>query len=445
MKVLLTVHQFFPDFMAGTEVLTLSVAKELLRRGHEVRVYTGYPSDKSLSDDERFDEYEFDGIHVYRFHHAYTPMAGQTSMIEIGYDNHLSASHFEEILKRFEPDAVHFFHLNRLGSRLIEKAGQLGVPAFMTLTDFWMICPTGQLLLPDEKLCLGPGCHAGNCVKHLTQSTQKGLSGTVAKWTPMIVVNLLTKLAALDILPPHPALAEVKAINARPKINISRLNSLKKIFAPNQLMCDVLVSNGIDPSLIVQSAYGIDVPTSNLGHAVRVYREPLQIGYIGTLARHKGCHVLIEAFKALPSKKAVLRIYGNPADFPEYSNELKRLATGSDSIEFCGTFPNYKISQVFAELDLLVVPSIWHENTPLVIYSSQAANCPLVASNVQGISEVINDEENGLLYEPGNAAALTRQLLRLIEEPDLITRLSSNAKQPKSTSTYTEELLNIWR
>lgn len=444
MKVLLTVHQFFPEFMAGTEVLTLSVAKELLRRGHEVRVYTGYPSDKSLSDNERFDEYEFDGIHVYRFHHAYTPMAGQTSMIEIDYDNHLSAIHFEEILKRFEPDVVHFFHLNRLGSRLIEKASQFGVPAFMTLTDFWMICPTGQLLLPDEKLCLGPGYHAGNCVKHLTQS-QKGLSGTVAKWTPVILVNLLTKLAALDLLPSHPALAEVKAINARPKKNISRLNGLKKILAPNQLICDVLVSNGVDPGLIVRSAYGIDATTSNSGPVPRAYRKPLQIGYIGTLARHKGCHILIEAFKALPGKNAVLRIYGNPADFPEYSNELNQLAEGFDNIEFCGTFPNYKISQVFTDLDLLVVPSIWHENTPLVIYSSQAENCPLVASNVRGISEVVIDEENGLLFEPGNATALTRQLLRLIEEPDLITRLGSNAKQPKSTSAYTEELLNIWQ
>ena len=124
MKILLTVHQFFPEYIAGTEVLTLSVASELLRRGNQVHVYTGYPSDKSLKDDERFDEYEFEGIYVYRFHHAYAPMAGQTSMIEVGYDNHLAGAHFEDVLKNFKPDVVHFFHLNRLGSKLIEKANQ---------------------------------------------------------------------------------------------------------------------------------------------------------------------------------------------------------------------------------------------------------------------------------------------------------------------------------
>ena len=168
MKILLTVHQFFPEFTAGTEVLTLSVARELLRRGHEVHVYAGYPTDKELLDNERFDEYEFEGIHVYRFHHAYVPMDGQASLIEVGYDNRLAAIRFEKILQSFKPDVVHFFHLNRLGTRLIEKANLAGIPAFMTLTDFWPICPTGQLLLPDGKLCKGPNHYAGNCVKQVS-------------------------------------------------------------------------------------------------------------------------------------------------------------------------------------------------------------------------------------------------------------------------------------
>lgn len=444
MKILLTIHQFFPEYTAGTEVLTLSFARELLRRGHDVHVYTGHPSDKYLNNDERFDEYEFEGIRVYRFYHAYVPMAGQVSKIEVGYNNHLAAFHFEEIIQIFKPDFVHFFHLNRLGTGLIEKANLAGIPAYLTVTDFWPICPTGQLLLPDGKICRGPNHNASNCVKHLAQSTQKGLTGTAAKLSPIILFNLLTRFAVSVFLPTHSALTEVKAINARLGVNISRLNRLKKIVVPNRMMRNVLIENGVDPDLIVQLAYGIDALEINANSLPRVPRQPLRIGYIGTLASHKGCHVLIKAFKALPTDRAILKIYGNPLDFPEYSNELKSLAAGWDGVEFCGTFPNSRISQVLADLDVLVVPSIWHENTPLVIYSSQAASCPVVASDLRGISEVIRNEENGLLFEPGNAAALARQLLRLIDEPGLVSRLSSNAKQPKSISTYVDELLSIW-
>ncbi|MEO8729094.1 MAG: glycosyltransferase [Rhodoferax sp.] len=444
MKILLTTHQFFPEYMAGTEVLTLSVAKDLLRRGHEIRIFTGFPSEKHLTDSQRFDEYEFEGIHVYRFHHAYAPMAGQTSMIEVGYDSHLAAFHFEEILKDFKPDVLHFFHLNRLGTRLIEKADQAVIPAYMTLTDFWSICPTGQLLLPDGKFCNGPDHNAGNCVKHFAQNTQKGLAGAVAKWIPTVFVNVLTKISASNILPTHPVLTEVNAISVRLRVNISRLNRLKKIIAPNKMMRDILIANGIDSSRVVQFSFGIDVLGNNSKSMVRGLRRPLRIGYIGTLAMHKGCHILIKAFKSLPTDRATLNIYGSPVDFPEYSNELKLLATGRDDIRFCGTFPNSIISQVLADLDVLVVPSIWHENSPLVIYSSQATGCPVVSSDLRGISEVIWDEVNGLLFEPGNSAALEKQLLRLIEDSGLLSKLSSNAKQPKSTSTYVDELLSIW-
>lgn len=70
MRVLLTVHQFFPDYSAGTEVLTLSVARELKSRGHEVRVFTGYPESEALADQERFDQYQYDSILIDRFRHG---------------------------------------------------------------------------------------------------------------------------------------------------------------------------------------------------------------------------------------------------------------------------------------------------------------------------------------------------------------------------------------
>jgi glycosyltransferase involved in cell wall biosynthesis len=444
MKVLLTVHQFFPQFAAGTEVLTYSVARDLVRRGHDVRVMTGHPAGAELREEDRFDEYEFDGIHVYRFHHAYAPMAGQTSKIELDFDNRLAAKYFGKVLEDFRPDVVHFFHLNRLGTRLIECAVQANIPCFMTPTDFWAVCPTGQLVYGNGRFCSGPSAFSGNCVKHLAQSRHKGLVGRIAGWLPTRLVGLLARFTLNGLLPPYPNREEVTAVASRLDCNISRLNQLNGLIVPSSFMRELLIHHGVFPHLIIQSAFGIDFPSDEGGTRRSITRQPLRIGFIGTPAPHKGCHVLIEAFKALPLGLAVLKIYGNMEPSSAYSRTLKSLAGNSDAIEFCGTFHNSRIGEVLAGIDVLVVPSLWFENTPLVVYSAQAADCPVVASNTIGISEVIRDDVNGLLFDPGNAAALAKKLSRFIDEPGLAARLSSSAQHPKATASYVDSLLGIW-
>ena len=156
MKILLTVHQFFPEYFSGTEVLTFSVAKELKKRGHDVSVFTGFPARTHMPEDERFDEYDIDGIHVYRFHHAYIPMGGQSAVTEVEYDSHLTARYFTRMLRDLKPDIVHFFHLSRLGVGLIDATIDAQIPAYYTPTDFWSVCPTSQLLLRDGSVCPGP-------------------------------------------------------------------------------------------------------------------------------------------------------------------------------------------------------------------------------------------------------------------------------------------------
>ena len=445
MRILLTTHQFFPQFAAGTEVLTYSVARELIKRGHTVRVLTGYPGSTSLADDDRFDGYNFDGIHVYRFHHAYSLISGQVSMIEAGYNNRLGADYFDRILESFEPNVVHFFHLNRLGSGLIERAVQAGIPGFITPTDFWTICPTGQLLLADGTLCMGPSAHAGNCLKHLAEITQQGLVKKTARWLPTPVADQLVRLTQTGALPNYPKRVEVEAIAKRISVNISRLNQLSGLVVPNSFMKEILVRHGVKRDLIREADFGVDVTSPDVDERCARNGDALRVGFIGTLAPHKGCHVLIEAFKALNDANSSLKIYGRSEDFPDYSRQLQLHSSEHQSIEFCGTFQNNEIGKVFSGIDVLVVPSLWYENTPLVVYSAQAARCPVIASNLPGLAVVIEHETNGLLFEPDNATDLARQLRRLVIEKNLLQRLRAQARVPKSTKKYVDELLAIWR
>jgi len=445
MRILLTTHQFFPQFAAGTEILTCSVAHELIKRGHVVHVLAGHPDKAILPDEERFDEYDYDGIHVYRFHHAYIEMGGQVSMIEVGYNNHLGADYFERILKSFKPDVVHFFHLNRLGTGLIDRAVQAGIPRFMTPTDFWTICPTGQLLLDDGSLCAGPSPRVGNCLKHMAQNVQNGWLGKTLNLIPTSGVDLLVKFTKNGSLLKYPKQEEVVAIANRLPVNIARLNHLNGLLVPNKFMKEFLMRYGVEPGLIHERAFGIDMNLSVQNRQYKSHQAKLRVAFIGTLAPHKGCHILVDAFKKLPEGSATLKIFGQLTDFPGYVGKLKALASKQKSIEFCGTFPNSEMVEIFKDIDVLIVPSIWYENTPLVLYSAQAAQCPVVVSNLPGLTEVVQEGENGLLFVTGNSVDLARQLHRLISEEGLLQRLSIHARPPKSTKSYVDDLLSMWQ
>ena len=266
----------------------------------------------------------------------------------------------------------------------------------------------------------------------------------MVKYLPNSVVDCISLIANSDMEFKFPFRKDISALSQRPSFNINRLNALNGIVSPTQLMTDVLMRNGVDEKLIVQSAYGIEI--SGLDAVQRQFdlAKPLIIGYIGTLAPHKGCQILIEAFLNLKSKNTKLKIYGNLFDFKEFVAGLKERTAKCENIEFLGTFPNAQIAEIFAGIDVLVVPSVWYENTPLVIYSALAAKCPVVASNFPGMSEVVRDDWNGLTFPPGDAEGLTQCLQRLQLTAGLLEQFSKNCQKPKSIATYVDELLDFY-
>lgn len=441
LNILLTVHQFFPEYFSGTEILTFGVAKELIRRGHRVSVFTAFPARVSIPDSERFDEYKVDEIDVFRFRHSPVPMGDQTVVSELEYNNRLAARYFAALLLRTKPDVAHFFHLSRLGMGLVDAATAAAVPAYFTPTDFWSVCPTSQLMLPGGRVCRGPTRYAGNCVKHIA-SLRLGTRG--AKYVPDIVADAIVKLTLSGVLPNYPNSFEVAAVGRRKSFNLARLNALHGIVSPTQLMTKVLTANGVESQLITQSGYGIDL--AGYRSRVRKHREAgvLTIGFIGTLSPHKGCHVLIDAIRHIGSDRVKLRIYGNPKDFPDYFDDLQRRAAGFDAIEFCGTFPNGRVTDVLDGLDALVVPSLWYENLPLVILSALAAKCPVIVSNFPGMTEAVRDGWNGLVFAPGDVHGLSEKLTRLIDDPALLELLSTNCARPHSIAEYVDDLLALY-
>lgn len=444
LKIILTVHQFLPDYFSGTETLTYETAKELIKQGHTVGVVTGFPSKAKLSDAERFDHYSYDGIPVERFHHNYVPMGTQSNIQELEYNNKLFGTFFENYLIREKPDVVHFFHLSRLSAIAVDICNELGIKTVLTPTDFWFICPTFQLRLPNNQSCSGPTRSSVNCLRHMVCLTQSKkitfLIQLMPDWLIRTLIHFIKRGG--NIGGQYPQL--VRALVDRKEFLLERLNRIDRIAVPTQVMMSLLVQNGLDVRRATTIPFGLNL--AYLEGALRP--EPadiLRLGYIGTLYEHKGVHVLLEAIKNLEGKPLEIKIYGNLNNFPDYVRRLKEIVQGDTRVKFCGTFPNHELGLIFSDLDVLVVPSLWYENSPLVVYSAQAAKCPIIASNVAGVSQIIEHGKNGLLFDPGDISGLANAIRKLLDNRDLLQKMSINAKYPLSIQEYVFRLVSIYQ
>lgn len=443
MRILLTTLLFLPENYTGTEVMTHATAKELQRLGHDVHVLTGFDGREDLADTQRFDEYVYDGLPVSRFHYARVPMGGESDPLEMEYNNRFVAAWFRELLQALKPDVVHAFHLSRLSASLIDVCDDLGTPVVVTATDFWFVCPLQLLLLPDNSCCHGPDRFSVNCMRHLDALNKPG-EATIVKRFPDILLAVVAILCRTGLLP-RKRFRFPYAMALRPKFLMQRLNRVAKVIIPSRIMESVLVDHGLNRKQVIFSGFGLNLDTIP-EPGLRDYSGRLRVGFIGSLYEHKGIEVFLRAVRGLPAELSLeIKIYGENKGQPEYLQSLHDLAGDDPRIRFLGAFPNREIGAVLAGIDVLVVPSIWYENTPLIIYSAMAAGCPVIASDFGGMSEVVQHEVNGLLVAPGNVAALAQAVRRLVDDRELLARLASHCKRPKSIGTYVEELLSIYR
>ncbi len=440
MKIVLTTHQFLPEFSSGTEIITLGIARELHRRGHEVVLFTGSPTTQPLVDDQRFDEYTFEGMRIIRFRHELVPMNGQNDIMELEFNSSLFHRFFHHFLSEYKPDVVHFIHLQRLTASAINAAHELHIPCFFTATDFWLVCPINLLRLADGSMCAGPRNAGANCAKHLVQMTQTRPVVEEVESKPEGHIAWEIEGARDGWLKSSDYTRYILSISARTPFLRNQAQKLQKLFVPSRFMEHVLASNGIPQDRFALLPYGIDVDriTRNVD---RGRFENLRIAFTGTISEHKGVHVLVKAFRQLPPQLPVqLYIYGKLTDFPTYVAELRTLIGDDSRIHLCGPYDHDRINDVLALTDVLVCPSMWYENTPLVIYEAQAAGVPVIASDSQGMSEIVTPNVNGLLFPLGDHSALASILQTLHEDRSLVRRLAEGTVIPLSISQHVDAL-----
>jgi len=180
-------------------------------------------------------------------------------------------------------------------------------------------------------------------------------------------------------------------------------------------------------------------------HAITEVPSIIRFGYIGQITSHKGVDLLIKAFVGLKGTQATLSIYGPKNQDAAYMKTLDHLCGGVDAIEFKDTFPRDQLGKVLSEIDVLVIPSRWYENSPLVLLYALATKTPVIVTDMKGMSEFVRDSYNGFTFKKDNAAHLGQIMQQIVDNPASLLQLSKNADYAMDIMDHAGDVLGIYQ
>ena len=427
MRILQVVHGFPPKQRAGTEIYTYYLSKELAKN-HEVHVF--YPELEDVKE-PAIVSFTRDNLilHELRYSNREIRKIWNMLLFENTYLNKTIEALFRTLITNIKPDIIHFEHLIKLSPTFIEVAKKLKIPIVLTLHDYWFMCPNVNLLKHDDTICDGP--KADNCYKCWLKKHSKVLLGALDK----AHISDSSTVKSSEII-------QVEKFERRIKYMKALLFKVDKIIAPSKFLRETFIKYGIPQDKIIYSENGYNLDVFNGFKKKKKNTNRIIFGFAGGIVRHKGVHVMIDAFVNVPEDKAELRIYGNYNPNSNYIKDLLEKIKGKRKIRLMGQFEDIKVP--YSEIDVLIFPSICYENCPLVLAEARATKTPVIASNLGAIPEFIKDGKTGLLFKPGNSKDLYKKIIQIVENPELIEKFKQNIKPPKSIKEQAQEIEKIY-
>ena len=399
MKVLEVIHGYPPLYNAGSEVYTQIISRGLVQMGHEVSVFTREEDPYRADFDVRQElDLQEPSIKVYLANHA----RSRDRYRHTGMDDA-----FSNVLSKEKSDVVHIGHLNHLSTGIPEIASNAGALVVYTFHDFWLSCPRGQFMqmgLGESeiwKVCQGQDNHrcAVHCLSRMWGGVPDKVEEDISQWITWVENRM----------------QEIR----------HQMKYIDLFIAPSNHIRERMIAElDIDPQKVVFEPYGFD--TSRLIGRQRIMGKDLVFGYIGRISPSKGVDILLKAF-GKTTGDARLYICGRET-YPD-TPALRRIEEGlidnrRDRVEWLPEYRNEDIvTSVFNNVDVIVVPSIWDENSPLVIHEAQQVGIPVITADHGGMKELVTQNVNGFLFRHRDVVDLTKRLQDAIDDPKHIESL----------------------
>ncbi len=463
MRILLVSHDFLPGHPSGTEIYTWQLGIALKALGHEVHVFT---TEKDVGRPNlRVDLREYGGLPV----HELVNNLFYNDFRET-WDYPPAARSFGLFLDDLKPDVVHFMHLLYLSVGCVEEAHKRGLPVIFTLHDYWLQCPRfGQRMHADTSICHRIDFQrCGECLTHFKYRqtrTERATAKLIAKVHVQTGLDLSRAARrAADAFrrrapPARPAPEGQRAAGESERVaalhgaveqrdrelRARLLPIVDRFLAPSRFLRESFLEWGIPAAQVQHARAGIDVQPFR--GFVRRSSAKTRVAFIGTLAPHKGPHLLLAAWSRLtPAQRdrGTLTIYGPKAHNPSYVAQLELEAAASGAV-LAGGLDRTAVVGALAEVDLLVVPSVWYENSPLIILEALATRTPLAVTDLGGMAELVEPGVSGFRFPLGDPDGLAAILARVLDDPRLLSALYPVHYAVKSIEADAAELLELYR
>ena len=311
---------------------------------------------------------------------------------------------FREFLEALRPDVVHFQHTLFLGYDMIRVVRN-------TLPDCAIVYTLHEYL---------PICHRQG------QMFRVGDNLPCTESSPLRCHACFPQYSPQDFF-------------LRKKLAQSHFALVDLFVAPSRFLLERYVAWGLPRAKIVYEPYGRK-PMAGAA-AAQGARPRNRLAFFGQISPYKGVEVLLEAMRILADRRAAeldagldlagpaghparpnLRIYGANLDLQEaaFQNRVRALLEQTRrDVTLAGRYDHSQLAALMAEVDWVVVPSIWWENAPLVIQEAFGHHRPVICSDIGGMAETVRDGVDGLHFRAGDPMSLADTIERAVMTPDL--------------------------
>jgi glycosyltransferase involved in cell wall biosynthesis len=330
-------------------------------------------------------------------------------------DKSLYATHFAEFLRTYKPDVVHFQHTSFIGYDAISTARRVlpEAPIVYTLHEYIPICyREGQLLRTphkDEELCL--------------------------KASPRRC---------------HECFPEIPKQNffLRERFIKAHFENVDLFIAPSRFLLQRYVDWGIPPGRIIFEDYGRR-PAVKLAET-DAERPRNRFAFFGQLNPYKGVETLLTAMVSVGERQPDAHLYLHGANLELQSSEFQEkfamlLDEAAANITFKGPYQTSNLPRAMQEVDWVVVPSLWWENSPLVIQEAFMHGRPVICSDIGGMAEKVTDGVSGLHFDVGDPDSLAATIEQAATEEGLWERLRDGIPHVLTVDEHVSNLTRIYR
>jgi glycosyltransferase involved in cell wall biosynthesis len=320
-----------------------------------------------------------------------TEWDGIDFFLETYRDKRLYTTYIADFLNAYKPDVVHFQHTHFIGFDFLTLVRRMlpQTPIVYTLHEYLPMCHRdGQMVRTgSEALCFG--------------ASPRRCNECFPDWTPQWFF-------------------------LRERLIKAHLSNVDAFLCPSNFLLERYVDWGIPREKLRFEDYG-RVPQTPLDTPVEERRRT-RLGFFGQMNPYKGVETLIAAMKILAVREPEvhLNIYGaNVHVLPPDQHEriVGALEGATDNVTFAGPYRPGDVPRLMAETDWVVVPSVWWENSPLVIQEAFMHGRPVICSDIGGMAEKVTHGVNGLHVGVGSAAQLAETIVAAVNRPGLWEQL----------------------